>query len=385
MVYDFIIIGGGVIGLSVAAKLSKYNVLVLEKEANVAKHQTGRNSGVIHSGIYYKPGSIKAETCRRGKIMLEEWCQKHDVPIRKCGKVIVATSNQQFDRLDAILERGKQNGINCDMISLDKLKELEPYCNGKRAVHVPETGIVSFKEICYKLAKYTKIQIFREVLFVHQNSIGSSIVTDKGIYSAKHVINCAGLYADTIAERSGVKTNMKIIPFRGKYYTLREEAKHLCKTLIYPVPDPRFPFLGVHFTSMIDGGVEVGPNAVLALGKEAYDWKSINVKEIIDTLKYKGAIKLFKKHWRMGLREMLMSVSKTQYLKELRKLVPSVKYEDLLPRVSGIRAQAVDIDGNLVDDFRLVHDNKVLHVLNAPSPAATAALAIADKITANFT
>jgi L-2-hydroxyglutarate oxidase len=376
--YDFIIIGGGIVGLTAAYRFSKYKVLVLEKESEVATHQTGRNSGVIHSGIYYKPGSVKAETCRLGKKILEDWCAKNEVPINHCGKVIVATNETEFEKLDDLYQRGQANGVQCQLIDQQQLQQIEPYCSGKRAIHVPETGIIDFKEVCHKLAQAVEVETFQEVLEVNK----TFVITDKGSYEATHVINCAGLYSDVIARKSGVEPNLQIVPFKGKYYTLKGNSKKLCKTLIYPVPDPQFPFLGVHFTTTIHGEVEVGPNAVLALGREAYD--HVNLKETWKILNYRGALKLFKKHWKMGLKEIWMSISRAKYLKELQKLVPGVQFNDLVPRDSGIRAQAVDKDGNLVDDFRFIKDGNVLHVLNAPSPAATASFAIAEKIASYF-
>lgn len=380
--FDTIIVGGGIVGLATAHALSLQSVLVLEKESNVGTHQSGRNSGVIHSGIYYKPGSIKATTCRLGKGMLEEFCEANGVPIRKCGKVIVATDESEFKRLDDLLERGKQNGVQCEMIDAKTLREIEPYSAGERAIHVPETGIVDYKAVCAKIRESTRVQTCQKVVSI--DSVKGEVRTDKDTFYADRIINCGGLYADKIAKMCGVKPDLQIIPFRGVYYTLKESARFLCKTLIYPVPDPQFPFLGVHFTSTIDGGVEVGPNAVLALGREAYDFRSTNIRETMEILSYPGALKLFAKHWRMGLKEMWMSISKSRYVKELRRLVPEIKANSLLPRVSGIRAQAVDKDGNLIDDFRLVRYEKVLHVLNAPSPAATAAFAIGEKIADSF-
>jgi L-2-hydroxyglutarate oxidase len=379
--YDYIVIGGGVVGLATAFALKDHKVLVLEKEPHPALHQSGRNSGVIHSGIYYKPGSVKAETCRKGKKMLEDFCDENQIPIRQCGKVIVATDESEFWRLEMLRERGEQNGVNCQLIDEKTLKEIEPHACGKRAIHVPETGIVDFKLVCQKLSEQTKFARCQKVVSVSKSG---SVRTEKDVFYADRVINCGGLYADKIARMCGVEPDLQIIPFRGVYYKIKHNRRALCRTMIYPVPDPQFPFLGVHFTSTIDGGVEVGPNAVLALGREAYSLLETNLRETAEIFAYPGALKLFAKHWRMGLKEMWMSVSKGRYVQELRKLVPDVKRSDLEPRVSGIRAQAVDRDGNLVDDFRLVRSGNVLHVLNAPSPAATAAFAIAEKIVHSF-
>lgn len=379
--YDYIIIGGGVVGLATAFALKDHKVLVLEKEPHPALHQSGRNSGVIHSGIYYKPGSIKAETCRRGKKMLEDFCAENEIPVRRCGKVIVATDETQFWRLEMLRERGKLNGVNCQLIDDKTLKEIEPRAAGKRAIHVPETGIVDYKVVCHKLSSQTKFAQCQKVVSVRSSGC---VRTESDVFYADRVINCGGLYADKIARMCGIDPDLQIIPFRGVYYKITHMRRALCRTMIYPVPDPQFPFLGVHFTSTIDGGVEVGPNAVLALGREAYTLLGTNLRETAEIFTYPGALKLFAKHWRMGLKEMWLSVCKSAYVRELQKLVPDVKRSDLEPRASGIRAQAVDKDGNLIDDFRIVRSGNVLHVLNAPSPAATAAFAIAEKIVHSF-
>jgi L-2-hydroxyglutarate oxidase len=382
--FDTIVIGGGVVGLATAFSLKDQKVLVLEKEPNVSQHQSGRNSGVIHSGIYYKPGSVKAETCRKGKKMLEAFCAENRIPVRQCGKVIVATEEQELPRLEDLMSRGKQNGVQCEIIDEKTLHQIEPHAKGLKAIHVPETGIVDFKAVCNKLKETTTVKTCQKVCKILPRQGWVDVCTENNIFVGKRVINCGGLYADKIAKMCGVELDMMIVPFRGIYYTLKEKARPLCRSLIYPVPDPQFPFLGVHFTSTIDGGVEVGPNAVLALGREAYDLRSTSISETAEIFTYPGAIKLFYKHWRMGLKEMLMSIRKPRYVKELKRLVPEIRASDLLPRVSGIRAQAVDRDGNLVDDFRLVRTENVLHVLNAPSPAATAAFAIAEKIVDSF-
>jgi L-2-hydroxyglutarate oxidase len=381
--YDHIIIGGGILGLATAAALPGIN-LVLEKEKSLATHQSGRNSGVIHSGIYYKPGSIKAVTCNYGKTLLERFCHDKSIPIRKCGKLIVATDSHQHDNLDSIYDRGIHNEINCEMMEGGDIRKIEPYAAGDRAIYVRDTGIVDFRKVCNELKSYSHIRTSQKVVGIDARRSCIDVRTESQIYSAKKVVNCGGLYADRIAGMCGVKTDLQIVPFRGVYYKLKDSAKHLCNTLIYPVPDPNFPFLGVHFTSTIDGGVEVGPNAVLAFGREAYRFRDINLRETFEVLRYSGARKLFARHWQMGAREMLMALSRRTYVKELKKLVPAVRLDDLIPRVSGIRAQAVDKDGGLIDDFRLIRDGDVLHVLNAPSPAATASLAIAEKIAEAF-
>jgi L-2-hydroxyglutarate oxidase len=377
--WEYIVIGGGVVGLATAFLLhkKKYKVLVLEKESGIAQHQSGRNSGVIHSGIYYKPGSLKSVNCIRGKKLLEDFCEERQIPYRKCGKLIVATDLEQKKKLDSLHRNAAQVGIKAIWLDSDQMYEIEPHCKGIAALHLPETGIVDYKVVCRKLKKHIEVRTHNKVIAVKDGVV----TTDKDMYHCGTVINCAGLYADKIAQMCGVKTDLQIIPFRGIYYTLKESAQFLCKSLIYPVPDPQFPFLGVHFTSTIDGGVEVGPNAVLATGREAYTLWDTSIRETLEILAFRGARKLFRKHWKMGLKEMWTAFSKKKYTRELQKLVPGVRSTDLLPRPSGIRAQAVDRDGNLVDDFRIVKEQGVVHVLNAPSPAATACLAIGEHIT----
>jgi (S)-2-hydroxyglutarate dehydrogenase len=383
------IVGGGIVGLSVAYKLSQAapnaKIILFEKEDKVAEHQTGRNSGVIHSGIYYKPGSVKAKTCRDGKAQLEAFCQQHDVAYESCGKVIVALNEAEIPALDRIKDRGDANGVVSEVISVERLKELEPHVNGIKALHVRETGIVDYVGYCEKIGHLLRGQgheicLGTSVQSIKQDSSGISIGTSNGEHRVDYMINCAGLHSDRIARLAGHHPKLKIVPFRGEYFELIPEAEHLCKNLIYPVPDPAFPFLGVHFTRMMLGGVECGPNAVLAFAREGYKNTQVNVKDLAETLTYGGFIKMAAKHWKMGMGEMHRSFSKKAFVSALQRLVPEIKEEHLHAAPAGVRAQAVGYDGALVDDFAFEEDARAVHVLNAPSPAATACLAIADHI-----
>lgn len=381
---DCLIIGGGIIGLSVAYNfLKKYpgkSVFVLEKESNICKHQSGRNSGVIHSGIYYKPGSLKAINCRKGKKELEQFCNENEIPFQKPGKLIIATDKKEEERLQELYKRGKENEIECSLLTKEQIIKHEPNASGLSAIHIAETGIVDYKLICQCF--YTKIHDMGG--FVHCGekvaSIKDNVVeTSRRVYEFDTLINCAGLYADTVAKLTGYETQAKIIPFRGDYYTL--SGKNLVKGLIYPVPDPRFPFLGVHFTKTINDDIECGPNAVLAFGKESYNKLDLNLLELFEILTFPGFWKLSFKYWNVGLQELLRSLSKTLYTKSLQKLVPSVRKGDLLDnRPSGIRSQVVLKNGILVDDFLIEKQKNIVHVLNAPSPAATACLTIGRQI-----
>ncbi|KAA5547174.1 L-2-hydroxyglutarate oxidase [Roseiconus nitratireducens] len=387
---DFLVIGGGIIGLATAWKLQRRfpdcTVAVLEAEREVAHHQSGRNSGVIHSGIYYKPGSQKALTCRDGKTQLEAFCQQYNVPWERCGKVVVATSESELQSLDAIAQRGTQNGVAMERLDSDQLRQREPAAAGIAALLVPETGIVDYPQVCRQLAE--QINRGRGVVRLDSRAVAIKIksesvrVTDtrNRTHDAGLLINCGGLHSDQICRLCGLAPGVRIVPFRGEYYELKPERENLVRHLIYPVPDPSFPFLGVHFTRMIGGGVECGPNAVLALAREGYGWSKINVSELWGTLRYAGFRRLARKHWRMGLGEMHRSLSKSAFVTALQKLLPSVTTDDLVRGRAGVRAQAVASDGRLVDDFLVHKAEAAIHVLNAPSPAATASLAIADAI-----
>jgi (S)-2-hydroxyglutarate dehydrogenase len=383
------IIGGGIIGLSVAYKLAQTapnaKLVLFEKEDKLAEHQTGRNSGVIHSGIYYKPGSVKARTCRDGKAQLEAFCSEHGVAYENCGKVIVALNEAEIPALDRIKDRGDQNGVLSEVISVERLKELEPHVNGIKALHVTETGIVDYVGYCEKLGEILRglgheIHLSEGVQSIRQDTDGITIGTNKGEHRVDYMVNCAGLHSDRIARLAGHHPKLKIVPFRGEYFELKPEAEHLCKNLIYPVPDPAFPFLGVHFTRMMMGGVECGPNAVLAFAREGYTNTTIKLGDLAETLAYGGFIKMAAKHWKMGMGEMHRSFSKKAFVTALQRLIPEIQGEHMVAAPAGVRAQAVGYDGALVDDFAFEEDARAVHVLNAPSPAATACLSIADHI-----
>lgn len=387
---DFIVVGAGIVGLATAYRLTERfpdcRVVVLESEADVARHQSGHNSGVLHSGIYYQPGSQKALTCRTGKAAMEAFCDAHSVPWDRCGKVVVATHQRELDALDRIAERASANGVGFERINSDQLRELEPHAAGIAGLHVPETGIVDYRSVCEKLAERIRLagsELHFESKVIAIDATDQSIGArcgDGRTYAAGRLINCGGLQCDRVARLAGVQPEIRIVPFRGEYYELAPGREHLVRNLIYPVPDPSFPFLGVHFTRMMVGGVECGPNAVLALSREGYDWKSVRLTDLAQTLSFAGFRKLAMKHWRTGLGEMHRSLSKAAFVQALQKLMPALKSSDLVPGRAGVRAQAVSPDGNLVDDFLIQRSASAIHVLNAPSPAATASLAIADNI-----
>ena len=354
------IVGGGIVGLATAYALRDRNPVVFEKEREVGAHQTGHNSGVIHSGLYYKPGSSKAKLCVDGARRLQEFCREHGIRYEICGKVVVATEAAELPRLDELQRRAGANGVPVERISPERLREIEPEARGIAALHVPGTGIADYVGVAKKLASFVEVR--RGVRVDDVRALGAELV-----------INCAGLHSDRLA-----RSRTKIVPFRGEYYTLKRTS--LVRGLIYPVPDPAFPFLGVHFTRMVGGGVEAGPNAVLALKREGYRWSDISVRDALETFAYPGFRILAKRHWRMGLREVWRSWSKAAFLESLQRLVPAVRMEDLEPGGSGVRAQALDPDGAMVDDFRIERRPGQIHVLNAPSPAATASLAIGAYI-----
>jgi L-2-hydroxyglutarate oxidase len=391
---DFCVIGGGIVGLATAYRLYQKHpekkIVVVEKEKGLAEHQTGRNSGVLHSGIYYKPGSLKAKNCRQGKLAMEKFCNEHGIDYELCGKVIVATSKDEIERLDAIYDRGKANGVNCELISKERLQEIEPYANGVAAVHVPECGIVNYRQVCNKLGELLQREsnhqiLLEETVLKIEQSVGEVVVqTDNYSIRTEYVVNCGGLHSDRITKMGGQEPSAKIIPFKGEYYFLSKEAEKFCNHLIYPVPDPKFPFLGVHFTRMIEGGVECGPNAVLAFGREAYEKFDLNPADLLESILYPGFQIMAMKHWKMGWDEMWRSFSKAAFVRALQKLVPSIKAEHLTAAPAGIRAQAVARNGSLVDDFLIQRNDQVINVCNAPSPAATASLNIAEEIIQNL-
>jgi L-2-hydroxyglutarate oxidase len=386
---DVAIIGGGIVGLATAYQLTRElageRVVVLEKEPELALHQTGHNSGVLHSGIYYKPGSLKAINCREGKRLMEEFCAAEGIAYEICGKVIVALDDSELPALESIFERGQANGVVCEVIGRERLVELEPHTAGIKAIHVPETGIVDYKQVCQRLAQRVRerdgqVLTAARVTRFERGDDRIILTTTAGQVEASQVVNCAGLHCDRVTALSGQEPDAKIIPFRGEYFELKPEATHLCKNLIYPVPDPSFPFLGVHFTRMIEGGVECGPNAVLAFAREGYHKTDFNLADTLETLRYPGFRKLAAKYWKTGLGELWRSASKSAFVKALQRLVPEIRAAHLEAAPAGIRAQAVASDGALVDDFLIQEADRVINVNNAPSPAATASLNIGKTI-----
>jgi L-2-hydroxyglutarate oxidase len=386
---DVAIIGGGIVGLATAYQLTRQfpgkQAVVLEKEAELAQHQTGHNSGVLHSGIYYKPGSLKAINCREGKKAMEAFCAAEGIAHEICGKVIVAVDETDLPALERIYERGQANGVACTIIDRERLAELEPHAAGIRALHVPEAGIVNYRQVCRTMAERIRERDGEIVTAARVTALerrdGEVIVTSTaGEVAARQVVNCAGLHCDRVTALSGQKPGAKIIPFRGEYYKLKPSAFGLCRNLIYPVPDPSFPFLGVHFTRMIDGTVECGPNAVLAFAREGYRKTDVNLADLAESLTYPGFLRLAAKFWKTGLGEMWRSASKAAFVRALQRLVPAIRAEDLEPAPAGVRAQAVAPDGSMVDDFLIQEAERVIHVNNAPSPAATASLNIGKLI-----
>lgn len=388
--HDIVVIGGGIVGLATAMNMTrvfpKLRVLLIEKEDRVARHQSGHNSGVIHSGIYYKPGSLKAKLCVEGAAAMVAFCSEHGIKHKICGKVIVATSKEELPRLQILLQRAQANGIrNARVLNPEQIRELEPHCSGIQGLHIPSTGIVDYVAVCEKFADLISKQggtvstATEAKGFVHRD--GKTIVeTSRGPFRTRYGINCAGLHSDRVSRLAGQGPDIAIVPFRGEYYDLIPEKEYLVKSLIYPVPDPRFPFLGVHFTQRIHGGVDAGPNAVLALKREGYNWSQISVRDIAGTLAFPGFWRLAGRYWRSGASEVYRSLNKNAFLRALQRLVPELQSSDLVRDGSGVRAQALKRDGSLVDDFQFVRANNMLHVYNVPSPAATASIAIGQAI-----
>jgi L-2-hydroxyglutarate oxidase len=395
--YDLTIIGGGILGLATALKITaahpRLRLLLLEKEAELARHQTGNNSGVIHSGLYYRPGSLKARSCVAGRKELIQFCDENSVPYEICGKVVVATSQEELPRLDELQRRGEANGLRgLEMIGTERLKELEPHATGIKGLYVPETGIIDYKKVAAAYAGKIRdaggdIRLSQRVVGILDRPDELVLQTSGGDYRTKHLINCCGLHSDLIAKMTGGakqdgEPEHRIIPFRGEYYKIAPERQFLVKNLIYPVPDPTFPFLGVHFTRMAKGGVEAGPNAVLAYAREGYRHTHINVKELWQTVSFKGFWAMTGKYWQTGFGELYRSLSKAAFVRALQKLLPEIRESDLVPGGAGVRAQAVSAGGALVDDFVIKQGRNVIHILNAPSPGATASLAIGGQICA---
>jgi L-2-hydroxyglutarate oxidase len=388
---DVLIIGAGIVGLSTAHQLLKLNnnitVTILEKENGVAKHQTGNNSGVIHSGIYYKPGSLKAQNCLRGYDMLIDFCKAENINYELCGKIVVAIKPEEIAGLEALYQRGIQNGLSgLRFLNKQEIKQYEPNCTGIKGVFVPQTGIVDYKQIAVKLAENIsknpngKIVLNSNITAIVGNEHGAVVHSNDERYEARLVINCAGLYCDKVAAMAGEKLNMQIIPFRGEYYSIKPEKAHLVKNLIYPVPDPNFPFLGVHFTRRISGEIEAGPNAVFAFQREGYKKTDFKWSEFWESISFGGFRKVASKYWKTGLGEYHRSYFKPAFVKALQQLVPAIQEDDLEPAGAGVRAQACDKDGGLIDDFYIQDSTSFIHVLNAPSPAATSSLSIGLEV-----
>lgn len=389
MVVDFAIIGGGIVGLATAHALGRRkpgcSILVLEKEPDIALHQTGRNSGVIHSGIYYKPGSLKAVMAREGNESMFRFCAEHGLPHERCGKVIVATEENELPALEKLYERGLANGLQVSRLDSAQIREIEPHVRGRAGIRVPSTGSVDYRKVCLKLAELIgaqggSVKLGARVDRIRESNGSYALETSAGAFEARYVVNCAGLHCDRVARLAGAQPGAKIVPFRGEYYELVPHRRDLVKTLIYPVPNPAFPFLGVHFTKMIDGSVHAGPNAVLAFKREGYHKTDFALWDFVETMTYPGFWRLARKNLGEGLMEMRRSFSKALFLRSLQRLIPEVRSEDLVPAHAGVRAQAVLPDGGLVDDFLFVRAPRTLHVCNAPSPAATASLEIGRAV-----
>jgi (S)-2-hydroxyglutarate dehydrogenase len=388
--FDITIIGGGIVGLATALELTKRypqrKLAILEKEDRLAAHQTGHNSGVIHSGIYYKPGSLKAQTCVAGAKAIIAFCQQHDIPYEICGKVVVATSPAELPRLEELHRRGTANGVEgMEMIGPERLREIEPHATGVRALHVPTTGIIDFPRVAQTYARLIQekggdLRLRHELRGIVRTDGELILETSQESIHSKFMINCGGLHCDRIARLAGAQPDLQIVPFRGEYYTIAPQRRTLVKNLIYPVPDPAFPFLGVHFTRTIDGLVEAGPNAVLAFAREGYKKSDFDARDLRETLTFSGFRKMARTYWRTGLGEMFRSFSKQAFLAALRRLLPELTLGDLQPGGSGVRAQAISSQGALIDDFIISVTGSALHVLNAPSPGATASLAIGTMI-----
>ncbi|CEA03100.1 L-2-hydroxyglutarate oxidase LhgO [Jeotgalicoccus saudimassiliensis] len=390
---DILIVGAGIIGLSTAYQLSEINpdkkIVVLDKESRAAEHQTGHNSGVIHSGIYYRPGSYKAEFAKNGSASMIEFCKTHNIEYNQCGKVIVATEEEEIERMRNLYERGLENGLDVTLLDGEEVRKIEPYVNTVGGIRVKNTGIVNFREVTEKYGELFvnnggEIHYNNKVEAIKNNEDTIEVTTNKTIYEVGYLVNCAGLYSDKLAKLSGIDTDVKIIPFRGEYFKLNEDVKKYVKTLIYPVPNPELPFLGVHFTNMIGGGVDVGPNAVLGFKKEAYKKIGFDKSETLEILTFPGLYRMGLKNVKEAIGEYYRSFNKKAFVKAARKLIPLIKAEDITPMEAGVRAQAMKPDGTLLDDFYFEENDRSIHVLNAPSPAATCSIEIGKEIARRF-
>jgi (S)-2-hydroxyglutarate dehydrogenase len=390
MTYDIAVVGGGIVGLSFAMQaleqFPRLRILVLEKEPGIARHQTGHNSGVIHSGVYYKAGSLKARLCVAGAREMVQFCLRHGIPHEVCGKLIVAANSDEVARLDDLLACGLANGLEgLRILEREAMLAIEPHAGGLRALHVPSTGITNYAAVAATYAEIAsgrgvEIKTNAKVLGFVRSDRTVEIQTRAGDFSARYVVNCAGLYSDRVARMAGDDPRIMLVPFRGEYYDLAPARESLVRALIYPVPDPRYPFLGVHFTRRIEGNVDAGPNAVLAFRREGYRWRDFNLRETIEIFTDSGFRAMARQHWRNGLSEFQRSLRKRDFVRSCQRLVPEVRMEDMTPGGSGVRAQAVGPDGSLADDFRFLARERFLHVLNVPSPAATASLPIGREI-----
>ncbi len=389
LTYDIAIIGGGIVGTATALSILKeksLKLLLLESESTLAAHQTGNNSGVIHSGLYYKPGSLKATNCTLGRDLMYSFCEEHRLPFDRCGKIVVATSMEEIPALNMLEERGRANGLaGIKRITETEIKEYEPYASGIDGLFIPQTGIVDYVAVTQKYAELIKanggeIKLNSKLTAVKRDGKDLILFTENDEYRTKFVVNCGGLQSDRIAKIFGVNPKLQIIPFRGEYYQIKKEKQYLVNNLIYPVPDPQFPFLGVHFTRMIGGGIEAGPNAVLAFKREGYKKTDFSIRDILEMKLYPGFWKMAAKYYKMGFQEFRRSFSKDLFVQSLQKLIPEIQIDDIEVGGTGVRAQALERDGKLVDDFRIVEAERMVHVLNAPSPAATASLSIGKTI-----